>query len=277
MSSAVVTTVRDPDKYFRWWINYHLKYFSWVYIFLDTDPLPHVNIPSSDRTTILPGAKRTIQNSPSAVMDRQMINVNQAIELAAIAGYEWVVHIDSDELVFTDGKEFSRAVSKYSKHNVLTMVNHESIITSDTYDNYFLNPYFRNGNLNNQAFLAYENGKAAVRIEKNEKPQACGVHDFDFKNKRVKSCTISEPCILHFPNASYEQWLKKYASLGNFSDWWYDDRSEPIELEFHVRSRDVVQKCLRKNEFTEAYLFYKSTVLNNQTVLSKPSVLKIKV
>jgi len=48
------------------------------------------------------------------------------------------------------------------------------------------------------------------------------------------------PCILHYINAGFKQWIDKYRRLGNFSDYWFG--SIPVGLQFHLDSRDLIAR-----------------------------------
>ena len=92
-------------------------------------------------------------------------------------------------------------------------------------------------------FVAYTNGKSAVRLDRGAVVPA-GSHRYieapgsGHKLLRHMATLDRDPCILHYVNCGYEQWLIKYQVIGPFPDRWFGEVLIP--LHFHLKSRDAV-------------------------------------
>jgi len=81
--------------------------------------------------------------------------------------------------------------------------------------------------------------------------------------------------ILHYACATFEQWLAKYHRLGQFSDYWYDDPTLPIQLPFHLESRNVVRECADAGDMRAAFDLFKRELLTDSelcTLISEGKV-----
>jgi len=189
-------------------------------------------------------------------MFRQDENANQAINICNKEGIEWLIHLDIDELLYPANRQV--LVSNLAEPNGhVTMPNHE-VCPQWHSDNPFRRcNYFKlNGKLQ---FNLYANGKTAVRC----RPAVFvrDAHSFaGYIGKRVIS---SDMVILHYACATYDRWLTKYATLGDFPDFWWDNPQNRITLPFHLKSRDIYKQCLNDGSFQSAVDFWRSQVLSS--------------
>ena len=114
-------------------------------------------------------------------------------------------------------------------------------------------------------FLAYTNGKSGVRLTDGVLP--AGSHAFTSapRCRRLHSAALVDPLVpplpesekrfggadaspmpvlLHFPNAGFSEWRRKYRSLGPFADDYCSNPATPIPFKFHLASRDAMARSV---------------------------------
>ncbi|KAM3288707.1 glycosyltransferase-like [Capsicum chacoense] len=149
---------------------------------------------------------------------KQTLNMEMAIVMARKAGVDWIIHLDTDELLHPAG------ASEYSLQRLLAdlpedvdMVifpNYESSVERDdvkepfsevsmfkkNFDHLPKDTYFGNykaatrGNPN--YFLTYGNGKSAARIQDHLRPN--GAHRWHNYMKSPKEIKLEEAAVLHY-------------------------------------------------------------------------------
>lgn len=208
--------------------------------------------------------------SPEQLTARQLCNVKVALSMARREGIAWLLHIDADEL-FHPPKSDARA--HFAAMDALGIGyaiydNHEALCEAERYGEPFrevtlfrknpravdpealalVDPYFaaRGG-----YFLAYANGKAAVRAVEGSAP--AGVHGFHLPLQMgFGRCRLIEPSILHYPYTDFDGYWRKFERLGSYPGdvllgrAWYP----PL---FELASRDLAVAGKK----AEARRFYK--------------------
>ncbi|KAB1993229.1 hypothetical protein ERO13_D13G013900v2 [Gossypium hirsutum] len=154
---------------------------------------------------------------------KQSLNMEMAIVMARDAGMEWILHLDTDELIHPAG------ASEYSLRQLLLNVpsnvdmvifpNYESSVERDdikdpftevsmfkkNYDHLPKDTYFgmykesTRGNPN--YFLTYGNGKAAARIQDHLRPN--GAHRWHNYMKTPNEIKLEEAAVLHYTYAKF--------------------------------------------------------------------------
>ncbi len=112
-----------------------------------------------------------------------------------------------------------------------------------------------------QYFLAYQNGKSAARIYPNLLPNS--VHSFDIPEEHT--LVTSSPAVLHYLNCGFQNYYKKYAQLGNFPDYWWRSKSNPIRVPFHLASRDAY--C--SGDINQMVALYQKFVLYSNSMINQ--------
>ncbi|CAN4109159.1 unnamed protein product [Withania somnifera] len=149
---------------------------------------------------------------------KQTLNMEMAIIMAREAGVEWIMHLDTDELLHPAGSsEYSLRRLLADLPNDVDMVifpNYESSVERDdvkepfsevsmfkkNFDHLPKETYFGNykeatrGNPN--YFLTYGNGKAAARIQDHLRPN--GAHRWHNYMKNPKEIKLEEAAVLHY-------------------------------------------------------------------------------
>ncbi len=275
-SIAIVCMIRDPAPSIKTWIDYHLQQVDRIFFYLDEpgdgdeellSGIPGVQVFSGDRGCMMLGANRNLE--------RQDAIVTRAIEQCRKEGIDWLIHIDSDELMWSP-KKFLRDYFAEMDADVsaVSFCNHEVVSrfeeTNDCFKDFRL--FKRNSSNCGESwyrekyghfFCAYGNGKSAVRIAQVDK--ASGPHCFVVKAGRQHD-ECDAVCVLHYPCPTYRDWFKKYEQLGDFSDYWRDDITNPITFKFHCESRDAYLLARRELDWKIAEDFYKSRIFSDEDV-----------
>ncbi|MBP2187336.1 hypothetical protein [Nocardia goodfellowii] len=249
----ICSTVLDPGPSYRFWLDFHLRQADLIMIFMD-DPSkrPLFEEAVADRPVMLvAGAGDRRDNAPSVVMRRIMANTQTAVSYAVQKGYDWVAAVDTDELLYDESEGAWRAQEHVGQ---VTFANQEAVPVDHEPENCFAEcTLFRvNGRTD---FMAYGNGKSAVRASPGVR---AGIHEFhDYVGEHHYAVG---PVILHYPNPSFDSWVAKFSNHGVFSNYWWDDPSLPIELQFMLRSRDLVHAAIRSGDWREARAYFRSWI-----------------
>lgn len=226
----------------------------------------------------LSGEPEAPVGSPEQLTARQLCNVKMALSMARREGIGWLLHIDADELFFPPGRDAAAHFAGLDALGIGYVIydNHEALCESEGAADPFRDvtlfkknprvidpaalaqaePYFaeRGG-----YFLAYANGKAAVRTAEGVEP--AGVHGFHVPLALgFGRARFSSPAILHYPYSNFDGYWRKFQRLG-----WYEgdvllgQRWFPPLYE--LRSRDLA--CAGKEAEARA-LFRRATVLRDR-------------
>lgn len=154
---------------------------------------------------------------------KQSLNMEMAIVMARDADMDWIIHLDTDELIHPAGaREYSlRQLLSEVDGNVDMVVfpNYESSVERDdikepfsevsmfkrNYDHLPKETYFgfykeaTRGNPN--YFLTYGNGKSAARIQHHLRPN--GAHRWHNYMKTPKEIKLEEAAVLHYTYAKF--------------------------------------------------------------------------
>jgi len=285
--ACIVTTVRNPGSFFGSFLRYHRAIgFERIYVFFD-DPKD----PSQETAKAVAGVKvilcdrkyklkiRTLRNYSEVklildteVTARQELNVEMALGFAKKEGFDWMFHIDADELIYNSFKRPIGEVLAKIPDEVEQVVchNHEAVPQYMDIGNPFLDVtifkknIFSLGKLSkakNAAlhdsfvdqgrpyFFAYNHGKSGVRVRPHVTPH--GVHNFGrFPIKKeqppLPSAHIGELVVYHYPSCGFVQYLEKYRLVNPAEARWWKGAKR---IGFHKVSTDAyLEKDFRKLE-----------------------------
>jgi len=260
---CLVTTVRDPGVGFEGFLKYHLKIgFEKLYVFFDDPKDPAIKIARKikgveaiqcnseirrkwKKLRVYNELKKTIHQE---VMARQALNANLGMGLAIKEKFDWIFHIDGDELIYNRFKwPIHRIMAQIPKEILqITMLNNEVVPQKSDINNPFTEATLFKKNrrvLNNKAsqkrifkkyftemerdyFIAYGHGKSAARVGPDVYP---AVHNFKKETTKkelylfggppsafLPTATIDELILYHYPNCGFNNYLNKYKLLGDF-------------------------------------------------------------
>ncbi len=275
-------------------IRYHLAVgIAHIYIFFDDpeDPAAQIALRFSDVTAIPNDEALQVQQALGnilyakygphvgyEVMARQILNVETAIQLALEQGMDWIIHIDGDELFYL-GEALTLDWFDQLDSDILQVrfLNCEAAPEKFEIEDYFrevtlfkqnpavLDPHFytkfESISGKGQYFLAYQNGKSAARVYPSILPNS--VHSFDIPEEHT--LVTSSPAVLHYLNCGFQNYYKKYAQLGNFPDYWWRSKSNPIRVPFHLASRDAY--C--SGDINQMVALYQKFVLYSNSMINQ--------
>lgn len=199
------------------------------------------------------------------VMARQLLNASLVADMARRDGFDWLLHIDIDELFHPPGGD-ARALFHALRDQPVDVVgfpNMEAVPENEILDRPFadvtlfkvpveelrrlvstdplLAETLRRSHRFGAAFFnLYSNGKSAVRLA-DPRLQPFGVHDFDRPDGRVRRGRVGDAVVLHHACCGLESFRAKYLLLGQFSDRWWNRYDIVAAIgPFHLQARDVV-------------------------------------
>lgn len=245
---AVTVTMADCETWLEDWIAHHLHVAERLFIWVDhPSEFAFAEQMASDRVSVLPGRQIDHASRLTQTLTRQDANTNAAIQMAAMAGINWLVHVDADELlVVLEERVWDSDVDQ------LVFPNHECIpVWQSKFPLRELTRFRVNGQ---HKFLLYDNGKAALRLGPPPvAAQAHGPHRFS----GVEAVQSSGAVVLHYALPGFDHWWRKYERLGAFSDFWFERPGDPIPRSFHTHSRDKVTAAIQSADRTEAEDYYR--------------------
>jgi hypothetical protein len=281
--AVIVSTLKDSEAVLEYWIRYHLEAgFAHLYLFFDdaNDASIEIARKFDAVTAIVSDAdlhklweSTSIYSRPedfnrrndgqTGVMTRQCLNVEVAISMALDAGFDWITHIDLDELFYSPVISVAEHFDAMNRASIdhITYLNYEAIPESSEVSNFFRdvtlfkpNPgMFPGGKptaqqkqlldsisyFKSQFFLSYPNGKSAARLRRDL--ISYGVHYFRLAAQEFEPKFSVDPAILHYPCCGFDHFWQKYTTLGPIPDKWYGHRDiRSLIGPFHLDSRDVV-------------------------------------
>ncbi|MCD7465332.1 hypothetical protein HAX54_001048 [Datura stramonium] len=169
---------------------------------------------------------------------KQTLNMEMAIVMAREAGVEWIIHLDTDELLHPAG------TSEYSLRRLLADLPEdvdivESSVERDdvkepfgevsmfkkNFDHLPKETYFGNykeatrGNPN--YFLTYGNGKSAARVQDHLRPN--GAHRWHNYMKNPKEIKLDEAAVLHYTYPRFSDLTSRRDRCGCFYNSFHCD------------------------------------------------------
>lgn len=286
-NAAIVCTLRSPGESIISFVKYHLHIgFDYIFLFFDDPQDTASELVRKNEKVIVIKNDSELQNEwkktnlytsqpeyhqfiKSEVMARQMLNVEVAKEMAFALNIRWLLHIDSDELLYLENQNLKDHLADLDRAGVSSMayLNHEAIPTQTSHSDCFkeITIFKKNAALLSEAqlnllntfkgrfyFHYYANGKSIGKVSNLLLPDS--VHRFKYHNENDK---IQSPCILHYAICSFDSFLKKYNTLGLFDEKWFGIFDINKLVPFHIKARDIVSK----NNIATINKFYKKEVL----------------
>ena len=256
-NNAVTATYDNVSIWLADWIAHHKRYFKHMFIWVD-DPeeLELAKSFEEERVSVNLGNQLSHESNSAQAMFRAEQNTTSAIELATKRGFDWLLHIDSDELFVCNNPNIwnnpMAGLQIFANHECCPVWSADSPLTQ-------VKNFKINGKMD---FLLYGNGKSAVRCH--EGVAANGPHLF----KSYPGEKIAQPYgfILHFACCTFDIWFKKYNKLGAFSNFWWDDPDMPITFDFHKASRDTIMKYRESGDIGICHDFFKSIIIPDHEI-----------
>lgn len=242
---CIVSLVKDPHQ-FDTWVKHH-KGVSKFYIFQDDDA-ETLETGGDVRVICIKNWKDRLgfkwnpsKDAPANVRVKQELIFNEGQRMALADGMDYIVHIDSDELLLGDPAD---VFCKYPKATAFHMKNEELAPDRMDYTNCFTEG--TKFHEDPTRFTAYGNGKAAGVVGK------CswfGPHYL--QGSKVQEVPPEELRVLHYPSCNIQETIKRAKQYGNFQD------NSAGWSTHHKETRDVLANCdqncedLAREQFTK--------------------------
>lgn len=250
---GIASMMKQPHQVVTW-IDYHLKIgANKLYIFVDDPNDSAINIINEHinkngyhdkiKITIIDDQWKKDHNcvydsskdEPKNWNIRQDRCVDKALKYAKDDKIDIIVHIDSDELLYSQNKKkLNEIFNRYKNKDAFGIINYEMAPEQDNYVNCFLeNKHFR---MNGKNYIAYGNGKGAGRTGYT---RSNGPHEIinlsGVENKQ--DIDPKDLVVLHYVSCNLDETVKKYKMYGNFNnDQWE-------WAQFHLTARDEMKAC----------------------------------
>eukprot|EP00441_Pelagodinium_beii_P024288 CAMPEP_0197655746 /NCGR_PEP_ID=MMETSP1338-20131121/39643_1 /TAXON_ID=43686 ORGANISM="Pelagodinium beii, Strain RCC1491" /NCGR_SAMPLE_ID=MMETSP1338 /ASSEMBLY_ACC=CAM_ASM_000754 /LENGTH=476 /DNA_ID=CAMNT_0043231457 /DNA_START=70 /DNA_END=1501 /DNA_ORIENTATION=+ len=258
---AVVMLSRHPPD-LKTWIRYHTGHVGVDHIFIKLEDSPGVSaifeqLPEEERkkVTLLDskpapasligmGADTRPEDDYTSLQGRQMVAMASAKSSSAAMGIDWLIHIDDDELLYTQyGKIGDLLAAMPQGTDQAYLPNVEAVYASANVKSCFTET--KQANLNRFTFESYANGKSAVRVARRDAHPA-GPHQWrDALNRELGSIHMDqEPfgspiMVLHFESCPFSRWEDKFWELGRTSP----QKVREIPFPFYRESITKMQSC----------------------------------
>ena len=297
-SAAIVTTIKHQGASLETFVRYHLSIgFGRIYLMFD-DPsdrdqerisgYPEVKAIPVDQT--IRDKWQTFHQYPRydghterEVRARQALNAEMAMGMALEEGYDWLLHIDGDELFWPGEPSISKHLESLASEglDVVKYFNQEGVPTLENIDDYFLQvKHFKKPRklLAKQGinvkeiwqeparyFNFYTNGKSMSRVRQDMVPN--DVHEWRSKTGPVKSARFYYPAILHYSCCGYQFFKAKFQKHMDYNS---DGTRFGITLRdrgFHL-DYDALMAYKSGNE-TEARRLYRQHMMLSEESLER--------
>ena len=257
---AIMTTILNPDPTFPIWLDYHLRRFDLIIIFLDDPSEQPVleQLVKGKPVVFFNGSNEWSDSAPDRLIIRQEANVNTALAYALSKDITWLLHIDIDELFYENG---NRSWETWDDVGSIQFINHEAVASPREVVNFFEECKIFRVDGGSAAFMAYIWGKSAVRVTAGV--YGDGPHKFlVYQGEKLE---VRVPMILHYPTSTFDRWVAKYKLYGDFSDIWFGDSNRPM-MSFMAESRDLVHAAVASGNWDKAREYYHSWIPDNATM-----------
>jgi hypothetical protein len=248
---AIVSLVKEPHN-MDTWISHHRDRMNIdrFYLFADDDDEDFGNVQVVKNWKGRLGYSWDANlDEPANVRVRQELIFNEGQRLAQQDGIKYLVHIDSDELLW--GRDPARVFSKYPDSTSFHMKNEELAPDRMDYQNCFLEG--TKFHSDPSRFTAYGNGKAAGVVGR------CswfGPHYI--KGQNTKELSEDELRVLHYPSCNINETLKRARQYGKFKD------DSAGWSEHHKETRDALANCGEECEARAREVFTKRMATSSQ-------------
>jgi len=280
---CTITMLRTSLENTLDFISYHLNIgVDHMYLFFDD--------PKDDAIKVLVGNKnvscfrcdskhwlKLSNKTDLSINERQKLNANLALKMAKKKGYDWIAHIDSDELIYTKKplKKFLfnipkdvqvlrlrtiEAVAEKNQNKGLfrgvTLFKSMGYLSKFYYSNkkilQKIVPFLKKheGNLSNIYFRAHSAGKSIIRT--NAKIDQIGIHEpVAKKGFKLNYMFVSDAHLLHFDCCNFDSWKLK----------WFKRYNEIVPLnEICEREAKLLKdftKSYKSGDSTKIYKLFK--------------------
>jgi len=245
---AICSLVRKPFN-FDTWINYHTSIGVSKFLLSVEDTLEIKQVIDSYGNLIeaeyisMDSKDKFYDRNYWTLMDRQKTFVTKSIERCKELSVDWLLHIDTDELLWCGDSIKDLLVGVESDVDYIHIKNYEAVYPADDLEN----PFLQTNTFISSDMTAYNSGKSMGRVSSNLEFR--GAHAFHGKHHNIET---KRAVVLHFESATFEKWLEKFSNNSNTSypepqgmkDFMIDENKNEVKqvpLEFCKESSRLVR------------------------------------
>ena len=207
---ALITVMYNPPDLPIWLRHHRMMGVERFYLRLEDTPMYVEYLSNAQDVSLEVGEKDHVGSNYFSLMDRQKRFVDQSIVAARQNGIDWVITIDSDELLkgslaFLEDLPLQKSC--------LHMTNAEAVYSGDE-ESCFSSQRFRECSLQSKC-RSYINGKSGGRAI--DGVSQAGPHYFAYEGAINGPHLFEIPfdvlCVLHFDSCSFSSWSSKFMNL----------------------------------------------------------------
>lgn len=225
---AIVATVKAPLQELSYFINYHLGLVNQIWLFFD-DPLDE----TANQLTEITGLTTVICDSaywaelggrPDIIEKRQELNATQALSFSKSKSIDWLIHIDSDELIYGSRSQLKKILHE-SSADIVRFGIREAIVDRLHYSCLFQPIWFkkpsspqkiklanlfgcRHAVYQNEFFRGHLASKIATRV--NGSVIEMGIHAPRRSIATPKEQHTDDILLLHYDCVGFDAWYLKW-------------------------------------------------------------------
>lgn len=223
---SIVATVKAPEQELIHFVKHHINLgVDFIILYFDSPgDVPAIFFENSRVIVQECTDKYWLNNAlqrPSSIEERQIININNGAQIAANLNCEWMIHIDSDELLYCKNlkQTLSNTTEDAVKFEVLeaipSKVIHESIFDTTLFKRN-TNKYkiklasflgVKKAIFNNEFFRGHSQSKMAFKLNRNIDKYY--IHSAEKKGGLVHTSS-KKILLLHFDCIGIDAWKTKW-------------------------------------------------------------------
>ncbi len=249
-SKVAIVSMVNQQPNFEFWLDHHLNNLQIDLVILrveDTPEYKELIKPYGDKIIASFHSKKeiNIKNNYFTQMDRQELFVNNSIEKLKKLGFDYVFHIDADELIYVHPNNQKTTLDILLRKYLEEVHPDYSCIHMKNFEAVF--PNMEEKCFNTTKFidckkgqcLSYANGKSIGRVKNGVKFKGC--HYFSGK---VFDIPDDKLAVLHYDSCTYSKWEEKFKLMKDITQKKFDE----IPFPFYRNSIKKMQKCEKENK-----------------------------
>lgn len=251
------------------WLRYHLLYMGLEHVFLQLEQTPEFDASFAKLPESIKGKITLLQPSSAwghgppqdnykTLQGRQISLMSTAQKVAANMGMDWLVHVDDDELLYSNsGRHLGDVLAAMPLEiRQLHLPNEEAIYPSPEVQSCFLET--SEVLTSKTKYASYANGKAAIRLLYQKELTPAGPHMWATLDGRLPTTidlnkeTFGSPLtVLHYESCPFKRWEDKFVGLAKTTQ----DLIATMPFPFYQESIELIQKCSRSGGNSSSAVF----------------------
>jgi len=243
---GIVSMMKNPKNIETWFERHRKMGIARFYIRLEDTP-DLVDYFKAQPDVVLDISKSNGLNEYTEKQHRQGKMVDDALKNARNDGIDWLIHIDSDEIVTGNLEEIRNlpeTTRTFWMQNIEALYSH--VPTKD--DNCFIAKKLNN--CENESCAAYANGKSGGRTTPDVSSFGCHRMQSSLKDDDAPKVNL---LVEHYESCDFEQYKEKYIGLSK------EDTDNNIPFQYYKDSINAAKKGDDK-ELIDVYTKYRVTL-----------------